>query len=267
MKSSLRRMIIAVALTSAPAFAAETVLPQSALVPDGNLYTTNIGANTLARNDDLSTGLVNFGFNFTMFGNTYNGGYLNNNGNITFNEPLSEFIPSGVLGAEQPIVSIFFGDVDTRPAGSGLLHYQTDTAGQLVATWDNVGYYNQHDDKLNSFQLVLRGDNFSVPAGEGQIGFFYQQLPWEVTDTSTTVAAGFGNGAGSGFTIQGSNQPGFPSVLQNHHIWFNVSGNEIVVVTDPGNSAPVPEPISSALFATGLGLMGWHRRRKQLQAS
>ena len=265
MKHEWKYAAVVLALVAvAPGYAAETVLPQSALVPDGNYYTNSIGSNTLARNDDGSTNSVPFGFNFTLFGATYSGGYINNNGNITFTGPLSSYVPNGVLGANQPIVSTYFADVDTRNVESGLLHWQLDTAGQLVATCDNVGYYSGHADLLNSFQLVLRGDNFAVPEGEGRVGFFYRQMPWITTNTSVTAAAGFGDGAGNGFTIEGSNSATFNTVLQNHHIWFDVAGGGVIVVPpEPPIVGAVPEPATGALLAIGMGWMGYISRRKK----
>lgn len=268
MKQLLSGVAAALVLSAASAYAAETVLPQSALVPDGNYYTNNIGANTLARNDDGSTTSIPLGFGFTLFGTTYNSVFINNNGNVTFTGPLGSYIPTGVLGASQPIVSTYFADVDTRNTASGLLHWQLDTPGQLVATWDNVGYYSQHADMLNAFQLVLRGDSFAVPAGEGRVGFFYRQMPWITTDTSTTAAAGFGDGAGNGFTIQGSNTSTFNAVLQNRHIWFDVAGGGVVVVPPgPPIVGPIPEPATSALLAAGLGWFGYMSRRRGAKRS
>ena len=42
--------------------------------------------------------------------------------------------------------------------------------------------------RLNSFQLVLRGRGFAIPAGEGQIGFFYKGMQWETGDASGEAA-------------------------------------------------------------------------------
>src|SRR5205823_147329 len=70
--------------------------------------------NTLAANDDGSTGLVPLGFNADFFGTTYTSAYVNNNGNITFNQPLFAFTPFSLLTTATPIIAPFFADVDTR---------------------------------------------------------------------------------------------------------------------------------------------------------
>ena len=52
-------------------------------------FTTNV----LPANDDESTLLVPLGFTVNYFGLTFTGLYVNNNGNVTFDQPLSEFTP------------------------------------------------------------------------------------------------------------------------------------------------------------------------------
>ena len=146
------------------------------------------------------------------------------------------------------------------------MHYQTSTPGQLVVTWDQVGYYDSKADLLNSFQLVLRSDAFAISPGEGAIGFFYGDMGWEDTDIAQLAATGFGDGAGNGEVLQSSLQPGLNNILQNHHIWFDanlapVNGNDGVGET--------PLPGALPLFATGLGalgLLGWRRKRKKAAA-
>src|SRR5205085_10432802 len=141
---------------------------------------------------------------------------------------------------------------------SGVLHIRQDIANATILTWDRVGYFDSHDDKLNSFQLVIRGPGFNVPTGEGTIGFFYKGMPWEVTDTSQTAAVGFGNGAGDAIVLQGSNQAGLNSVVANHFIWFN---QNLTPVAPPPVSA-VPEPQTYALMLAGLAMLGvWARGR------
>src|SRR4051794_25827405 len=75
---------------------------------------TGYNANTLPANDDGSTGAVNIGFTLNFFGTNYSNLYVNNNGNVTFDEALSTFTPFDLLSTSRPIIAAFFGDVDTR---------------------------------------------------------------------------------------------------------------------------------------------------------
>lgn len=251
--------------------AAETVIPQSALVASSGYYTSDLGAvmvttgggsaanvgDPSGRNDDGFAGPIALGFNYTLFGTTYNSIYINNNGNVSFGNGISAYVPTGPTGADQPVISPWFDDVDTRGALSGVVHYQLDTPGQLVVTWDNVGYYSAHDDKLDSFQLVLRSDGFAVPSGEGQIGFFYGNMGWEATNTSQVAAVGFGDGSGNGEVLFGSSsQANLNTVVANHHIWFDQN----LVVVPPGG---IPEPATWAMMIAGLGLVGTAMRRQR----
>lgn len=52
------------------------------------LTNAGFGANTLAPNDDGSTGAVNIGFTVNLFGASYSQLFVNNNGNVTFSAPL-----------------------------------------------------------------------------------------------------------------------------------------------------------------------------------
>ena len=47
----------------------------------------------LPRNDDSSSGEVNLPFSLNYFGAYYTSLYVNNNGNVTFDEPLSTYVP------------------------------------------------------------------------------------------------------------------------------------------------------------------------------
>jgi len=263
------------------AHGATITIPQSALIPSTTYYTDSIGgglgsvvvttgggnaANIGAasgRNDDGFSGPINLGFSVPFFGTTYPGLFVNNNGNVSFNQGIAAFTPSGPQGATQPVISPFFADVDTRNATSGVVYLRTDIPNQVIVTWDAVGYYNSHADKLNSFQLVLRGPDYTVPVGEGAIGFFYKTMQWETGDASggsggfggTPGAVGFGDGLSNGNILQGSIQGGIAAVVNNEHIWFDPNLNPV---------AATPEPATLLLFGTtaaGLALARWRRRK------
>ena len=270
----LKLGIFGAAIYSTVLSAAQVTIPASSLVSSTNLYTNSFGAVVVTtdggnaanvglasgRNDDGFSGPINLGFTLNFFGTNYTQFFINNNGNVSFGAGISEFIPTGPTGANVPVISPFFADVDSRGANSGVVHL-SQSADQDIVTWDHVGYYNSHDDRLNTFQLVLRGPGYDVPAGEGQIGFFYTTMQWDSTDTSTVAAIGFGDGAGNSQVLQGSIQPGTAALVQNHNVWFNLSGGTVVPVTPPPSS-DVPEPGSTSLIVAGLGSLIFLGRRK-----
>lgn len=232
----------------------------SALVMTGGGNAANVGG---TRNDDGFSGPIALGFTLNFFGTNYTQFWANNNGNISFGAGIAAFTPTGPQGATQPIISPYFADVDTRASTSGLMYLRTDIANQVIVTWNGVGYYDSNSDKLNSFQLVLRGPGYTVPAGEGRIGFFYKGMNWETGDASggsggfggTPAAVGFGDGSSNGQVLQGSTAAGISGIVNNHHIWFDLTAGG--VPTTPGGE--VPEPSTLALVLAGLVGLAWTR--------
>jgi len=177
------------------------------------------GPNILPANDDGSTAAIPitsvFANGLNFFGHTYTSLYINNNGNITFNAPSGIFTPFQITGnTDNPIIAPFFADVDTRggpgvstggnATGSDLVYWDVDTANhRFIVTWDDVGYYSAHTNKLDAFQLVLTDEG----NGDFDIEFIYQAINWTTGDASggsnglggTVARAGFSAGDGNNF--------------------------------------------------------------------
>jgi hypothetical protein len=275
----LKTLALALAIV-APVAMASTSASAGAVV-------TGFNTSQLARNDDGSTGLINVqgtfgltGLNF--FGTNYVGLFVNNNGNVTFNLPLSTFTPSNITGATgRPIIAPFFADVDTRNLGSGITSYGTGTfAGHNTfgVTWPAVGYYETHVNRLNTFQLLLTERN-DTGTGNFDIYFNYDQIQWETGDASSgsnglggvSALAGYGAGtgaAGSSFQLPGSLVNGAfldggpNSLVANSNI--GVSGRYLFTVRS-GQVAPgvIPEPATWAIMIMGFGAAGAALRRRR----
>ena len=167
--------------------------------------------NSLARNDDGSTGAVALPFPINFYGNTYQSLYVNNNGNVTFNQRLGTYTPFQLTASTPPIIAPFFADVDTRGAGSHLVTYGTTTyegRRAFCVYWDEVGYYSAHTDKLNTFRLYLVDRSDERP-GDFDIVFDYRRIAWETGDASGGSGGFGGTSAGAGFSSGTNNPNGF----------------------------------------------------------
>jgi gliding motility-associated-like protein len=142
------------------------------------------------RNDDGSSFLLNLPFDFVFYGTTYNTFYINNNGNITFNQPYSTFSAAGFPSNDYVMIAPFWGDVDTRNTESGLV-YMRRTPTHVIIKWSNVGYFSTQADLKNSFQLTIStGTDPIIPNGNN-VQFCYGDMQW-TTGSASQGVGGFG---------------------------------------------------------------------------
>ena len=199
--------LVALSLWAAPAFAGAIV------------NSPGCTQNTLAANDDQSTGEITLPFSVNFFGTTYSSLWVNNNGNVTFTGALSAFTPDPIVTNGVPMIAPFWADVDTTGDGSGLVSYGTTTFGGAPAfcvLWPNVGYYQGHTDRLNSFQLLLIDRSSGNSPGDFDIMMNYDQVQWETGDASggsgglggSPARAGFTNGSSNAYELPGSGVAG-----------------------------------------------------------
>ncbi|WP_310488745.1 nidogen-like domain-containing protein [Chamaesiphon sp. VAR_69_metabat_338] len=243
---------------------------------------TGFSSNTLAANDDLSTGAVALGFTANFFGTNYTQTYVNNNGNITFKNA-SGSTTQALNTATTPTIAPFFADVDTRGIGNTPVTYGqglVNGRNAFAANYVNVGYYSQGTDKLNSFQVVLI-DRADTGAGNFDIEFNYDKIQW---DQGGTARVGYSNGlAGTAnilsFELPGSNVNGAfldggsnslaTRTINTNGILgrdiFSARNGAVAIASSSTPTASVPEPFT--IVGTLMGAGAALRLRKRLKVT
>ena len=236
---------------------------------------------SIPANDDGSSDLVTLPFTVNFFGRIRTSAYVNNNGNITFDQALPTYTPFGLDGVAREIIAPFFADVDTRK-GSKLVTYGTSKIGTHAAfgvNYVNVGYYNQHSDKLNSFQLVLI-ERADTGAGNFDIEFNYEKITWETGDASggtsglggVSASVGWSNGSGApgtswqmaGSLIPGSFLDNAPHALAGTRyssttvgrFLFRARGGILIPALSLDTGCPVPNASAGAHYQYTLSASG-----------
>jgi hypothetical protein len=246
---------------------------------------SGFNSSTLPANDDSSTGSVNIGFDVNFFGVNFSSLFVNNNGNVTLDAPLSTFTPFNIVTTGRQIIAPFFADVDTRGAGSAQVTYGTGTVDGRQAfgvNWDNVGYFSFGTDRLNSFQLVLV-DRSDIGAGEFDMEFNYDQIQWETGSASggsgglggSSARAGYSNGTDvsyefPGSAVNGALLDGGPNALISSSPNSDVAGRYNFFVRDgvpqPPESVPEPASVLGLMAVSALGVTSKLKRKQGQKA-
>ncbi len=184
------------------------------ITPDSTYTTldnsTQWDAGGFSSGDDGSYGPIILPFNFSLYGTDYTTAYININGNISFNSYFGTFSSTGFPISSYTMVAPFWADVDMRGGGvdSDKVQFKS-TANALYVNWTNVGYFSQHTDKVNSFQVIISdGTDPAIPGGNN-VSFCYGSMQWTTGDASGGI-----NGFGGTPATVGANQGDGVSYLQ-----------------------------------------------------
>ncbi len=166
------------------------------LTPDASYTTidnvTDWDASGWSNGDDGSHDAIPLPFSFQLYGQSWDTAYININGNVSFSAYLATYTPSAFPYAGPTLIAPFWADVDLRGTGTDVNRVQyklTPTA--LYVNWTNVGYFSQHTDKLNSFQLIITdGTDPAIPGGNN-VSFCYGNMEW-TTGSASNGVNGFG---------------------------------------------------------------------------
>jgi hypothetical protein len=199
MKKTLIAMAVLAACASGTA-SADTLL-------SGFGGASDFGQLIMQPNDDGSSSQLTLPFQINFFGNAYNNYWVNNNGNVSFSGPLASYTPRLFPISLTAMIAPFWADVDTRNQTSNLplpsmnnVYLANPDSSTLVVTWDTVGYYSQHNDKQNTFQLVLKDQSATTGhSGDFDMEFRYGQLQWTTGDASDGVGGLGGQPAVAGW--------------------------------------------------------------------
>lgn len=199
---------------------------------------------------------VPLGFSINFFGTIYDSLYINTNGNITFDEPLSTFTPFDLTTTERVIIAPFFSDVDTR-VGNPVVFGQNTVDGRPAfgVTWPGVGCYDRNTPGLNYFQVILI-DRSDIAPGDFDIEFNINSIQWETGEASggnsscqggAAARVGYSNGSGNPgtfFELEGSGLAGsfLDSNTTTGLIHHNLNSSQLGRYIFPVRAgAPVPD--------------------------
>jgi uncharacterized protein (TIGR03437 family) len=219
--------------------------------------------NELERNDDGSSAAFQLGFQINFFGRLQNTVFVNNNGNITFDQPLPTYNPQRITETGRVMIAPFWADVDTTAERSSVVTYGRDSVNgrpAFAANWRNVGYFDRRADKLNSFQVVLI-DRSDITAGAFDIEFNYENIEWDSGQVSVGrfARAGYSNGStinnDGNFELPGSGLQGAflnsnPDGLIRRSLNSTIPGRLVFLVRAGGVASTLTLEPATLLFKT-----------------
>jgi len=219
----------------------------------------------LPGNDDDSFGPFTLPFTFCFYGDDYTSFYINNNGNVSFTTPYSEYSPTGFPSTDYIMLAPFWGDVDTR-GGLGGVFYKIES-NRVIVIWNEVGYFYFNGDKRNTFELIFTDGEDPLIGIDNNVAFSYTTMQWTTGDASGPgggfggypATVGVNKGDGVKYTLVGLfDQPGTAydgpggandgvGYLEGKYYEFDACAEDVVI--------PGEVPVSNWALFIGIALI------------
>lgn len=142
---------------------------------------------------DCWIGPITLQFSFCFYGQEFNQVYLTSKGTIAFGSGYIDWTPSEFptpvnnLDPQYDHICGFWADFDFRQIGE--LKYKV-TSEALYVNYIDVGYFANHSERTNTFQIILADEDSSILPEGTNVQFCYQDMQWAHGDV------GGGNGFG-----------------------------------------------------------------------
>jgi hypothetical protein len=148
----------------------------------------NDGTWTLAipegSSDNSSSAAIAIGFAFDFYGTTYNACFVNENGNLTFEGPLSSPDNAQFPLNTPPMVAAYWTDIFLDVNNFGRVWFKHDDADNdgaidtFVATWENVVGPSFDASRRNTFQIVLTDGSHPKLNDGVRVALSYGEMCW-----------------------------------------------------------------------------------------
>ena len=187
----------------------------------------SVGTDTGLYSDDMSSGLINMGFNFPIGGTSYSALYLNTNGLVNFTSATASYGNASppTANAPYPALIVFWDDLHSGYGGSSITYGTLGTAPnrRFVISYNNISQYGNSGFRY-TFQVAL--------FESGNVEYRYQSMSCCVASASVGIQV-----SATDFTSHGdvNTMPGGTAILWaarensspgglSGHVWWGRAG-------------------------------------------
>ncbi|MDG1779445.1 MAG: gliding motility-associated C-terminal domain-containing protein [Flavobacteriales bacterium] len=145
------------------------------------------------------------GWSHNHYGELFNSFYINSKGTVSFGAGYIDWTPEEFPGATYDQIAGYWADIDIRESGE--IWYKVTPEGVYV-NFIEVGYFNSHADKTNTFQILFTPEDGELLPDGNNVQLCYQSMQWahgDVGGSGGTLGPNPGNVGADKSSTTGSN--------------------------------------------------------------